>query len=68
MVAEVSGRFRAWPVAEDRTISEALDGTTVEVVTDGDGGQVIVDGESVPVRTMFWFAAVSAYPDIDLGG
>jgi hypothetical protein len=68
IVVELVGGFRAWPVELSRTISEQIDGANIEIVTDGVGGLVRVEGEDVPVRTMLWFAAVAAYPEITLGG
>ncbi len=67
VVAELAGGFRAWSVVGRRTIVENLDGVMVEVLVDGVGGQILVEGEVVPVRTMLWFAAVAAYPEISLG-
>ncbi len=68
LVAEVAGEIRAWSAADDRSRVETVGDLTVEVTTDGIGGTVSVDGVPAAVRTMLWFAAVAAYPEVTLGG
>ena len=56
----------AWNPAPAREFTETVDGVELEVQTDGLGVTVLRDGESVPTRASFWFAALTVFPDIVL--
>ena len=67
VVAFIDDRWWAWAATPATSVELEVDGLDVEVVTDGVGGRVTIDGDPAPVRTMLWFAAVGAYPEIVLG-
>ncbi len=56
----------AWNPAPARSFSDEIAGVEVEVVTDGLGAVVTADGEPLPTRSSFWFAALTVFPDIVL--
>ena len=56
----------AWNPAPARSFEDVVGGQTVEVTTDGLGAIVTADGEVLPTRSSFWFAAITAFPDIEL--
>lgn len=64
--ATIDGETVAWNPAPARTFTDEVGGLAVEVVTDGLGAVVTADGEPVPTRSSFWFAAITAFPDIEL--
>ncbi len=64
--ATINGETLAWNPEPARAFSDVVGGVAVDVVTDGLGAIVTADGESVPTRSSFWFAAITAFPDIEL--
>ena len=64
--AEVGNVAVAWNPAPARSFSENIEGQTVEIVTDGLGAVVTIDGEALPTRSAFWFAALTVFPDLEL--
>lgn len=56
----------AWNPEPARSFRDVVGGVEVEIVTDGLGAIVTADGEAVPTRASFWFAALTAFPDIIL--
>lgn len=64
--ATISDETVAWNPLPARTFDDEVGGVTVEVTTDGLGAIVTVDGEALPTRSSFWFAAITAFPDIEL--
>ncbi len=64
--ATIGGETVAWNPEPARSFSDEVGGVAVEVVTDGLGAVVTADNEPVPTRSSFWFAAITAFPDIEL--
>lgn len=56
----------AWNPAPARSFTEVVDGVEVQVDTDGLGATVTIEGEPVPTRASFWFAALTVFPDLVL--
>ncbi len=64
----VDGKALAWPTAPARTVETDVDGVDITIVLDGTGGSAFgADGAALPVRTAFWFAIRSSFPDVILG-
>ncbi len=63
---EIGSEAVAWNPAPARSFSEQVGGETVDVVTDGLGAVVTIDGEPIPTRSAFWFAALTVFPDLEL--
>ncbi len=64
--ATIDGETVAWDPAPARSFVDEVGGVEVAVTTDGLGAVVTVDGEPIPTRSSFWFAALTAFPDIEL--
>lgn len=64
--ATIGGETVAWNPEPARSFSDVVGGVDVEVVTDGLGASVTIDGQAVPTRASFWFAALTAFPEITL--
>ena len=64
--AEIGGEAIAWDPSPARSFSEEVGGQTVDIVTDGLGAIVTIDGDAVPTRSAFWFAALTVFPDLEL--
>jgi hypothetical protein len=56
----------AWTATPPRSTESCRSERCVHVAATGEGGTVTRSGESVPVRTMLWFAALSVYPELTL--
>lgn len=64
--ASIGEETVAWNPAPARSFTDEVGGVAVEVVTDGLGAVVTEDGEQIATRASFWFAALTAFPDIVL--
>jgi hypothetical protein len=69
LMVDIDGDVQAWPTLPKRTVGGVVGGSEVIITLDGEGGSIrTVDDEEIAARTMFWFAAVSAYPTIEVAG
>lgn len=68
LVATINGETKAWATDPARVVEESFGDEQVTVTLDGTGGRVTdAHGNDLPVRSAFWFSAVSAFPNIELG-
>lgn len=64
--ASIDEETVAWNPQPARSFTDTVGGVQVEVITDGRGAVVTVDGEPIPTRSSFWFAALTVFPDLVL--
>ncbi len=64
--ATIEDETVAWVPEPARSFTDTVGGVEVEVTTDGLAAIVTSDGELVATRASFWFAALTAFPDIVL--